>query len=224
VELAIIPMHFIKLETMAVLTRYTLWIFLLSVLGTAYIAVAEPDARSYVTDLEETPIPEKGYLRWNSEDHDLYAEVEGQIYLITQPEWNDVYKYKSIIFSQDLDGDGLNEAVASLNHGGNCCPIEYALVSYRGDGFFGVSTLPEFASWIEPVLIDLRERPTIKVLSPKDGYDNATIDENLLYFTVEYGALKLQSTLSNGGLLFAIIRRSERWSGAGVTNFMKKEN
>ena len=70
----------------------------------------------------------------------LYGIVDGQEYLIAPEDKNWNSFYIEIVLEDDLDGDGLPEAVVSTSHSGNCCGPNYFVVSHRGNGFFSVHT------------------------------------------------------------------------------------
>ena len=76
----------------------------------------------------------------------LVATAEGRSYRITHPAWEDLV-LREVLETGDFDGDGLPDALIAMDTGGNCCPQDFAVVSYRGNGFFTTLGPPESMGW-----------------------------------------------------------------------------
>jgi len=76
----------------------------------------------------------------------LVAMTEGRSYRISDPAWGELV-LREVLETGDFDGDGLPDALIVMDTGGNCCPQDFAVVSYRGDGFFATLGPPESMGW-----------------------------------------------------------------------------
>jgi hypothetical protein len=76
----------------------------------------------------------------------LLATTEGRTYRISDPAWDDLV-LRGILETGDFDGDGLTDALVNMDTGGNCCPQDFAIISYRGDGFFAALGPPVSMGW-----------------------------------------------------------------------------
>ena len=135
----------------------------------------------------------------------LYATSDGNEYLIAPEDENWNSYYLEIILEEDLDGDGLPEAIISTRHSGNCCGPNYFVVSHRGKGFFSVHTHEN----LHDVGFDLKLNTNYgtKLLEVSDRVPSLNpIDQEYTYL-LEFssGALKTVSTFKNMALLPAIV-------------------
>ena len=135
----------------------------------------------------------------------LYATVDGKEYLIAPEDKNWNFFYIEIVMTEDLDGDGLQEAVVSTSHSGNCCGPNYFVVSHRGNGFFSVHTHGN----LHDVGYDLKLTTYfgIKMLEVSDTLPSLdTIDQELTHLLkFSAGTLESVRTLRNMALIPAII-------------------
>jgi len=135
----------------------------------------------------------------------LYALVDGKEYLIAPENKNWNSYYIKIVTVDDLDGDGLPEAIVSTSHSGNCCGPNYFVVSHRGKGFFSVHTHEN----LHDVSFDLKLNTDYgsKLIEVSDTVPSLNpIDQEYTYL-LEFtsGALKTVSTFKNMALLPAIV-------------------
>jgi hypothetical protein len=65
---------------------------------------------------------------------------------LADPAWGELV-LREILEVGDFDGDGLPDALIAMDTGGNCCPQDFAVVSYRGGGFFATLGPPESMGW-----------------------------------------------------------------------------
>ena len=135
----------------------------------------------------------------------LYALVDGKEYLIAPENKNWNSYYIEIVTVDDLDGDGLPEAIVSTSHSGNCCGPNYFVVSNRGKGFFSVHTHEN----LHDVSFDLKLNTDYgsKLIEVSDTVPSLNpIDQEYTYL-LEFtsGALKTVSTFKNMALLPAIV-------------------
>jgi hypothetical protein len=79
-------------------------------------------------------------------DRALVATTEGRSYRIADPAWGELV-LREVLETGEFDGDGLPDALIAMDTGGNCCPQDFAVVSYRGDGFFATLGPPESMGW-----------------------------------------------------------------------------
>ncbi len=177
-------------------------VVIFSLLLTGSIAQSEPSALYSIEKYQPEDKLDITAPRWRNEGDDLFAEVNGRKYLITQEDW-EPFTHKSIEAVRDLDGDGLSEAIISLSQGGNCCGPRFAIVSNRGDGFFSVSEHEELSGWPVIEIIEQDNQPLILVHNYEEGIDNTSIKETRSIFRFENGKLVLISKISNAALLYA---------------------
>ena len=84
---------------------------------------------------QDVPVYYIDYRGANARNNVLMAYVNGVEYELPHPNWEGVYPFL-IDASADLDGDGRLETLVRVGGGGNCCPADVSIVSYRGNGFF----------------------------------------------------------------------------------------
>lgn len=105
-------------------------------------------------------------------DNTVEANVNGTRYVIDHDSWEQVGPYK-IGSTKDLDGDGQPETIIELFNGGNCCPGELSIISYRGDGFFEiVNDEPVSGGWGGYALVEFKDETLIRVHDRAVGAGN----------------------------------------------------
>ena len=135
----------------------------------------------------------------------LYATVDGTEYLIApaHPDWNQAYI--EVEFEDDLDGDGLLDAVVSTSHGGNCCGPNYFLVSHRSKGFFAVYNHEDMTGWPSISLnMDYGEK-LLKVSNNSLGLKHPITEEQISLFRFTQGKLDKVSYATNSAIVAAVI-------------------
>lgn len=178
--------------------KLTIMVFIISTIG----CLAE-ELSYYIVDnskLDNDDLPRRSY------GEDLFAVVDGKDYLIT----NDhlvYYRYKSIFAKADLDGDGRDEVVLEIHHGGNCCGSEYAIVSHRGENLFSIIQHEAFdaAGFPSFELVDVGDEKLIQVVNISTGLDNTSQTQTISLLRFEYGRLTLLSQSENASIIPAIL-------------------
>jgi len=171
------------------------WAWFLA-LRTMVLALALPPLTVAVASAKEQPV-------YSINQDTVFAKVNGDTYEISGQELAELPPIKSIILTADLDSDGHLDAVISLDTGGNCCPSDFAVVTYRGDGFFAVATHPEFSAWFDPKLVTSPLGPLLLIRFAPDGVQNTSLEEYELLFRLQNGQLRLVSKLKNEAMLFS---------------------
>jgi len=102
----------------------------------------------------------------------LSAIIQGQEYIVVSETENQCLR---IYDQRDYDGDGYIDALMMYlsGCGGNCCPNQFYLVSYRGNGQFYRSDLFGY-SWVNPTIE--RWQDTWRITVTTDNQE-ATLDE-----------------------------------------------
>ena len=137
---------------------------------------------------------------------DLFAVIDGTDYLITNDHFED-YRYKSIYAQEDLDGDGRDEVILEIHHGGNCCGSEYAVVSHRGKNYFSISQHEVFdgAGFPSFEFVDYKGEKLIQVVNMPNGAENTSQSIMISLLKYEYGQLTVLSQTENASLIPAIV-------------------
>ena len=137
---------------------------------------------------------------------DLFAVIDGTDYLITNDHFED-YRYKSIYAQEDLDGDGRDEVILEIHHGGNCCGSEYAVVSHRGENYFSITQHEVFdgAGFPSFELVVHKGEKLIEVVNSSTGVDNKSQSQTISLLRFEYGQLTLLSQSENASIIPAIV-------------------
>ena len=137
---------------------------------------------------------------------DLFAVIDGTDYLITNDHFED-YRYKSIYAQEDLDGDGRDEVILEIHHGGNCCGSEYAVVSHRGENYFSITQHEAFdgAGFPSFEFVDYKGEKLIQVVNMPNGAENTSQSIMISLLKYEYGQLTLLSQTENASLIPAIV-------------------
>lgn len=114
------------------------------------------------------------YIEFNTASGDknsLLAYVEGLEYVITHPAWGDLKPY-GFQEMTNLDEDPGMETLIFVGSGGNCCPADISVISYRGGGFFTfLDSSPLSGGWGGAKLIQDASSKIIRV------YDIAVYDD-----------------------------------------------
>ena len=181
--------------------RFLLVSLVLIITSTSYVFATK--AKFEVRRLEYNPSLQS---RWQEDALSaLYATVDGVEYLIVpeHPDWNSTYIDISI--QEDLDGDGLTEAVVSTSHGGNCCGPNFFVISHRGDGFFSSHTHEDMTGWPSVELnLDYGEK-ILKVSNLQYEEDQKIQGEQISLFKFLMGELVRVSHTTNSGLINAVL-------------------
>jgi hypothetical protein len=177
----------------------------LCVLATAYIStsVFADEVKYYIVDNSKSEISD---LPRRSYREDLFVSVDGTEYLITN-EHLQIYYHKSIFAQEDLDGDGRDEVILEIHHGGNCCGSEYAIVSHKGDTYFSIIQHEVFdgAGFPSFELVDYKGEKLIQVVNAPDGAENSSQTVSISLLRFEYGQLTLLSQSENASIIPAIV-------------------
>jgi hypothetical protein len=95
----------------------------------------------------DTPVYDVKFRSLNDGGNTITAYLDGIEYEVPHPNWDYMQPY-TIEQSGDLDGDGHLEALIRVGHGGNCCPADISILSYRGGGFFTyLDSTPILGGW-----------------------------------------------------------------------------
>jgi len=173
----------------------------------AYLSLSFPvlsqEVTYYIVDnssIDSVELPRRSYRE------DLFASINGTEYLITN-EHLQIYYHKSIFAQEDLDGDGRDEVILEIHHGGNCCGSEYAIVSHRGENYFSITQHEVFdgAGFPSFELVDYKGERLIEVVNSSTGVDNKSQSQTISLLRFEYGQLKLLSQSENASIIPAIV-------------------
>ena len=173
----------------------------------AYFSLSSPvlseEVTYYIVDnssIDSVELPRRSYRE------DLFASINGTEYLITN-EHLQIYYHKSIFAQEDLDGDGRDEVILEIHHGGNCCGSEYAIVSHIGDTYFSIIQHEVFdgAGFPSFELVDYKGEKLIQVVNRPDGAETTSQSIMISLFKYEYGQLTLLSQTENAALIPAIV-------------------
>ena len=111
----------------------------------------------------DVPVYYIDYRNADAGNNALMAYLNGVEYELPHPNWEYVYPY-SVDDSADFDGDGHLETLIRVGHGGNCCPADLSIVSYRGDGFFNyLDEAPIPGGWGGPEIIEEQAQKLIRI-------------------------------------------------------------
>jgi hypothetical protein len=128
------------------------------------------------------------YPPLETEGDNLFAEVNGQNYLIYDPEFE--FALKDIKQVLDLDGDGNLEAIVALHPGGMGVGKTYSIISHRGGGLFTVHMHRDLYSWAD---IKILEDKSLVINQKSIGAENVSMEENQYVFRFTKGQLELVS-------------------------------
>ena len=120
----------------------------------------------------DTPVYDVKFRSLEDGGNTVTAYLHGIEFEVPHPNW-DVLRPYAIEQSADLDGDGRSEAVVRLTHGGNCCPSDISIISYRGAGFFTyLDDTPITGGWGGVELVEEAGRPILRVHDSHAGFQN----------------------------------------------------
>lgn len=136
---------------------------------------------------------------------DLFVQFEGREYLITD-EYLHVHPFKSINQLIDLDGDGVDEVILQIAHGGNCCGPGFVIVSFRDKLFYSIAKhyYLDGKRFPELSITKSNDRPLIKVRSIS-GAASEDMAETMTVLEFNEGELFEITSVENAALLPAII-------------------
>ena len=165
--------------------------------------VLSEEVTYYIVDnssIDAVDLPRRSYRE------DLFASINGTEYLITN-EHLQIYYHKSIFAQEDLDGDGRDEVILEIHHGGNCCGSEYAVVSHRGENYFSITQHEVFdgAGFPSFELVVHKGEKLIEVVNSSTGVDNKSQSQTISLLRFEYGQLTLLSQSENASIIPAIV-------------------
>ena len=104
--------------------------------------------------------------------HAVMGYLNGIEYEIQHPNWDTMQPY-DVAQSADLDEDGHLETLIQVSNGGNCCPYDISILSYRGDGFFNyLDEHPISGGWGGTEILDEAGRSIIRVHDAPAGFNN----------------------------------------------------
>ncbi|MCI4662470.1 MAG: hypothetical protein MRY63_11705 [Neomegalonema sp.] len=116
----------------------------------------------------------------------LWGDVDGLRYQIQ--EW-EMFRIE-ILFTEDFDGNGTEDALISIFGGGNCCPPDYAFVVYHGDGHFSVEQIEDVYSFpdVNPPELEVRDGGwAVKFVSKNEGSSTDDYEETISYHAIRDG-------------------------------------
>jgi len=131
---------------------------------------------------------------------DLFVRDEGKEYLIQTDElayWN--YD-KEIIYTADLDNDGVKEAIVAASDGGGHGIIKYFIISKRGENFYSVYESNDF----EGCCLKLLKGNILSVFKYDKGIGVTSQVQEISLFEFQNGNLNLLSTSQNEALIPAL--------------------
>ena len=123
----------------------------------------------------DTPFYDVEFRNLEDGGHAVLAYFNGIEFEVRHPNW-DVLQPYSVEQSADLDGDGRLETLIEVSHGGNCCPSDISILSYRGDGFFTyLDETPISGGWGGIEIVKQAGRPIIRVHDEPAGHGNLLV-------------------------------------------------
>lgn len=139
----------------------------------------------------DTPVYDVEFRSLEDGGHAILAYLNGIEYEVPNPNW-DVLQPYSVEQSADLDGDGRLETLIRVSHGGNCCPAEISILSYRGDGFFTyIDESPISGGWGGVEIVTEAGRPIIRVHDAPAGAGNLAWQRGQRDFAIVNGRPEL---------------------------------
>lgn len=131
------------------------------------------------------------YIEHYTEARELKAFVDGIEYQIPHSSWDGLQPY-FIDGSADLDGDGRLETLIRVSHGGNCCPEDISILSYRGDGFFTyLDKTPISGGWGGVEIVQELGRPIIRIHDEPLGIGNLATERSQRDYAIINGRPEL---------------------------------
>ena len=148
----------------------------------------------------DTPVYDVEFRSLEEGGHAILAYLNGIEYEVQHPNW-DVMQPYSVEQSADLDGDGHLETLIEVSHGGNCCPSDVSILSYRGDGFFTyLDKTPISGGWGGAKILTQAEKPIIRVHDVPAGHGNIAAHRGERDYAVVNGNLKLIAERTEFGI------------------------
>ena len=139
----------------------------------------------------DTPVYDVEFRSLEEGGHAVLAYLNGIEYEVQHPNW-DVMQPYSVEQSADLDGDGRLETLIRVSHGGNCCPADISILSYRGDGFFTyLDETPISGGWGGVEIVTEAGRPIIRVHDAPAGHGNLLAQRGERDYTLVNGRPEL---------------------------------
>lgn len=139
----------------------------------------------------DTPVYDVDFRSLEEGGHAVLAYLEGIEYEVQHPNW-DVLQPYSVEQSADLDGDGRLETLIRVSHGGNCCPADISILSYRGDRFFTyLDESPISGGWGGVEIVTEAGRPLIRVHDAPAGHGNLLAQRGERNYTLVNGRPEL---------------------------------
>ena len=179
--------------------NYLLSSVLLLMAGTVQILADQHSLRFYV---------EEESLDGQYADRQLlFVEENGVRYLIEpdKEDWYDEHFYKDIFAIEDLNGDGIDEAILRTQRGGNCCGPSFLIVSRVQEGFYTVISHPELTGWPSLEVKFNETTPELWVRNFSDGAENNSMEETLTILKFKNGAIEQVAKHYNNAQLEAVI-------------------
>ena len=129
--------------------------------------------------------PHYRIIRKSSGDKAIIASINDLEYKIELH-----YPYIGLEHVGDFTLNGLNEAFVSVGNGGNCCPLEFLFILYKGNGNFHITD--KFVNaWHTPKIEIWRDRFSIVAVVANEGYhDNLRKKETLRFIIDTTGNVK----------------------------------
>jgi len=131
---------------------------------------------------------------------DLFVRDEGKEYLIQTDELAYWSYRKEIIYTVDLDNDGVNEAIVEASDGGGHGIIKYFIISKRGENFYSVYESNDF----EGCCLKLLKGNILSVFKYDKGIGVTSQVQEISLFEFQNGKLNLLSTSQNEAVLPAL--------------------
>ena len=123
----------------------------------------------------DTPIYDVEFQSLEEGGNVVLAYLNGIRYRITHLNWDALQPY-SIGPSADLDGDGHLEFLIRVSNGGNCCPADISILSYRGNKFFTfLDESPISGGWGGVEIVTQAGSPIIRIQDVPTGIGNLSV-------------------------------------------------
>lgn len=141
--------------------------------------------------LSDTPIYDVELRSMEEGGHAVLAYLDGLEFEVQHPNLGALQPYL-VEESADLDGDGRPETLISVGHGGNCCPTDITILSYRGDGFFTyLDEAPIPGGWGGVEIVREAGKSIIRVNDVPSGAGNLAYQRGQRDYTIVNGRPQL---------------------------------
>lgn len=116
----------------------------------------------------------------------IVAIVDGVKYLVSAKE----SEFENIIFQEDFDNDGYQDALISSAMGGNCCAPSYSIISYRGEKRFETY---EIESWSasSPEIVQDGNEWLFRFENSSFGFGNTDLKNEIVEVRIKNGRLEV---------------------------------